>query len=103
MIDGKIIIKKLRWNKEKNEILKKDRNISFEVVADIIRKGNIIDDIVHPNKTKFQNQKIFIAEVNNYIYLIPYIETKDEIFLKTIYPSRKFTELYLHGDDNEKK
>ncbi|OGU37842.1 MAG: toxin [Ignavibacteria bacterium GWB2_35_12] len=96
-------MKKLRWNKEKNEILKKKRNISFEVVADFISKGNIIDDIVHPNKTKFQNQKIFIVDVNNYIYLIPYIETKDEIFLKTIYPSRKFTQLYLYGDSDEEK
>ena len=29
-----------------------------------------------------------------YIWVVPYVETKDEIFLKTMFPSRKYTKLY---------
>lgn len=38
---------------------------------------------------------MFVVEIENYIYLVPFIEKEDEIFLKTIYPSRKATKKYL--------
>ncbi len=87
--------KRLNWNEEKNLILKKDRNIGFEIIAEKIINGEIIDDIFHPNDQKYSNQRVFVIEIEEYIYLIPYIESEDEIFLKTIYPSRKFTKIYL--------
>lgn len=87
--------KKLRWNIEKNNILINERNISFEKVAEKIKLGEIIDDIFNPNNEKYSNQKIFLIDIEHYIYLVPYIETEEEIFLKTIYPSRKFTKMYL--------
>lgn len=87
--------KKILWNEDKNEILKVERFISFEEIAQKLYNGEIIDDIYHPNSEKYAKQRIFVIEVNNYIYLVPYIENDEEIFLKTIYPSRKFTKLYL--------
>lgn len=87
--------KVLNWNQEKNLILKNERNITFETVAEKIIKGDIIDDIYHPNKDKYLNQRIFVIDIDDYIYLVPYIENKEEIYLKTIYPSRKFTKIYL--------
>ena len=30
-------------------------------------------------------------EVDDYVYLVPFVETESEIFLKTIIPSRKAT------------
>ena len=36
-----------------------------------------------------------MLEIGGYAYLVPYVETDEEIFLKTVYPSRKFTEIYL--------
>jgi len=87
--------KLINWNEEKNIILKNERNIGFEIVAEKIRNGEIIDDIFHPNSDKYSNQRIFVIDIENYIYLVPYIENENEIFLKTIYPSRKFTKIYL--------
>ena len=37
----------------------------------------------------YSEQKAFVLEINNYVYLVPYLETDEEIFLKTLYPSRK--------------
>ena len=42
-----------------------------------------------------------VIEINNYAYLVPYVEDENEIFLKTIIPSRKATEIYL-GEKHEK-
>jgi len=41
-----------------------------------------------------------IIEYKNYVYLVPFIENKKEIFLKTIIPSRKATKKYLGGETN---
>lgn len=54
-----------------------------------------IDDIDHPNQEKYFGQRMMVFNINNYIYLVPYIENVDEIFLKTIIPSRKATKNYL--------
>ena len=83
------------WNTEKNERLKKERNISFETISEKIISKDIIDIIKHPNHAKYPNQKVFIIEVNDYIYYVPFIEDEDKIFLKTIIPSRKATNKYL--------
>ena len=85
------------WNNEKNEILKKDRTISFEELVLSISEGNIIAVLDHPNKEKYGNQKIYLIKYNNYIYVVPFVENKEEneIFLKTIYPSREYTRKYL--------
>ena len=63
--------KKLSWNEDKNNILKKERNIGFEIVAEKIIIGDIIDDIFHPNSENYANQRIFIIEIEEYIYLVP--------------------------------
>jgi hypothetical protein len=38
---------------------------------------------------------MLVVDVENYIYLIPYVESKGELFMKTIIPSRKATMQYL--------
>jgi hypothetical protein len=53
----------------------------------------------HPNQKKYQGQKIFVVQVENYVYLVPFVETESEIFLKTIIPSRKATRKYLKGSE----
>jgi uncharacterized DUF497 family protein len=83
------------WDSEKNNILKNERNISFEEVIFHIQRGDLIDIIPNPNKEKYPNQKIYVVTIDEYIYLIPFIETKEIIFLKTIIPSRKATKEYL--------
>lgn len=93
------INKTIRYSLEKNEILKKERNISFEDVILSIESGYLLDDIEHPNKEKYQNQNIFIilVQVKNYVYLVPYVEENEYIFLKTIIPSRQMNKKYNKG------
>ena len=88
------------WNYEKNLWLKEHRGISFEDILLYINNGGLVDDMLHPNQNKYPNQRIMMVNIDNYIYLIPYVETKTERFLKTIIPNRKATKKYL-GDNYE--
>ncbi len=90
-------MKYFSWNNEKNQLLKTERNISFEEVVFYIEKKQILDIVEHPNQEKYKGQKIFIINIHNYAYLVPFIENEEGIFLKTIIPSRKATEKYLGG------
>jgi uncharacterized DUF497 family protein len=90
-------MKLINWNKEKNEWLKQNRDICFDDILFYIDNDLVIDDIEHPNKEKFSNQRIMVIDINEYVYLVPYVESKNEIFLKTIIPSRKATKSYLEG------
>lgn len=83
------------WNSKKNEELIKERGISFERVVQHIEKEGILDVIKHPNTSKYPNQRMYIIEIDNYAYLVPFVENDNEIFLKTIIPSRKATRKYL--------
>jgi len=86
------------WNAEKNELLIVDRGISFEEVIFYIENDGLLDEIAHPNNKDYSHQRIFVVAVGDYVYLVPYVESNDEIFLKTIIPSRKFTKIYF-GDE----
>ncbi len=88
--------KTIRYSLEKNEILKSQRDISFEDVILALENGDLLDDITHPNKEKYPNQNIFIIliRVKEYVYLIPYVEDETSIFLKTIIPSRQMNKKY---------
>ena len=83
------------WDDEKNERLKRERDVSFEEVVIEIFEGNILADVKHPNKVQYPNQRMFIVEIDNYVYLVPYVEDKEKVFLKTVMPSRKATKKYL--------
>jgi len=85
------------WDDEKNEQLKKSRNMSFEIIVSQIEMGNVLDIIKNPNQDKYRNQLIFVIEYDGYVYLVPFIEDESKIFLKTIIPSRKSTRKYLGG------
>lgn len=79
--------------------MKEERQISFEDVVFYISQGFLLDVLEHPNQEKYQGQKIFVVEIEEYAYLVPFIEGEQEIFLKTIIPSRKATRTYLKGDE----
>jgi hypothetical protein len=79
----------------KNEILKQDRGVSFEAVVFHVERGDLLDILEHPNQERYSGQKIFVVHVGDYAYLVPFVESSDEVFLKTIIPSRRATSLYL--------
>jgi len=85
------------WNEEKNELLKKDRGISFEIIVSQIEMGNLLAVIEHPNSGKYGDQQIYVVEYENYAYLVPFVEDEERVFLKTIIPSRKATKKYIKG------
>lgn len=87
-------MKPFAWNDEKNRLLKKERGISFEEVVFHIEAGDILDVFDHPNQERYPGQKIYAISVEDYVYLVPYLETDHEVFLKTIIPSRKATKHY---------
>ncbi|MEA2028880.1 MAG: BrnT family toxin [Campylobacterota bacterium] len=91
--------KAVRYSYEKNEILKSERGVSFEDVILAIEHGDLLDDIAHSNKEKYPNQNIFIIliRIKEYVYLVPYVEDDEVIFLKTIIPSRKMNKKQNKG------
>ncbi len=99
MIDFLInaIMKHYTWNPEKNMTLKRERNISFEEIVFHIEQGDEIDIYEHPNQDLYKEQKISVIIIDNYAYLVPFVESETEIFLKTIIPSRKAAKKYLGG------
>ena len=62
----------------------------------------MLDDYLHPNQQKYAGQRIMVIGIDNYAYLVPYVEDEGELFLKTIIPSRRATEKYL-GEKHENK
>lgn len=84
-------MKELKWNLLKSERLKRTRGASFE---DIIQ-SKLIAVKRHPRKAE---QKIMLFEHKGYIWIVPYVESGSEIFLKTLYPSRKYTKIYRRGE-----
>ncbi|GAB4492680.1 MAG: hypothetical protein OHK0031_15700 [Anaerolineales bacterium] len=90
-------MKLFAWNDEKNELLKNTRQICYEDVLLAIETGFLLDILEHPNQDKYQGQKIFVVQVDGYVYLVPFVETESEVFLKTIIPSRKAAKKYLKG------
>jgi uncharacterized DUF497 family protein len=83
--------KTYNWNTDKNQMLVQERGISFERIVFEISIGNEVAVVMHPNQDKYPGQMISMVEVDDYVYLVPFIETDSEIFLKTIIPSRKAT------------
>ena len=89
------------WNPEKNEWLKRERGISFEDVVFNIEAGDEIDVFEHPNQDRYPGQKISVVLIEGYAYLVPFVESEREIFLKSIIPSRKASKQYAGEPDEQ--
>ena len=89
-------MKYLNWSPEKNKILMAERGICFEEIAYLIEAGKILAVEENPGHP---NQKIYILEMEGCAVIVPFVETENEIFLKTAFPSRKYTKQYgLKGE-----
>jgi uncharacterized DUF497 family protein len=85
-----------RWDALKNERLKKERGVSFEEII----ASKFIELEEHPSR---KNQLVMLFEYKDYIWVAPCVVEKDHIFLKTLFPSRKYTRKYRKDQvrDNE--
>ena len=90
----------IRWDAKKNEWLWTNRGVGFELALLKIAAGDILDVVDHPS-ARYSHQRVFIVDIGKYVYLIPFVETDKEIFLKTMIPSRKATKQYLRGAGNQ--
>ena len=79
------------WNESKNDKLREERDVCFEDVVVAINEGKLHDVLAHPNPAKYPKQRFYIIEIQEYIYVVPFVEDEVKVFLKTIYPSRKLT------------
>lgn len=91
-------MKPVNWSTEKNIRLKRERGVSYEEALSAISHGGLLDVLDHPNSEQYPNQRMFVVRIRGYAYLVPFVETDSEIFLKTIIPSRKATRKYLAED-----
>ncbi len=91
------VSKIIRWDIKKSTWLRGSSargGIGFEECVVLIEAGQILDSIDNPS-ANHSCQKVFVLDIDSYVYLVPYVETDAEIFLKTLYPSRKHTAIYL--------
>ena len=88
-------MKRFNWNDGKNERLRAERGITFEEILFHIENGDLLDVLEHPNADRYPGQRILVVGVNDYVYLVPYVEDDRELLLKTIIPSRKATKQYI--------
>ena len=84
-----------KWDEEKNAKLVRVRGISFQEVVLCIEDDQVLEVIDNPNKEKYEHQRVFVVKVRDYVYLVPFVDNGEEMFLKTIIPSRKWTKKYL--------
>ena len=61
-----------------------------------IDNNQVLDVLENPAHSQ---QRVMIMNFNNYAYVVPYVEDDEKIFLKTVYPSRKYTKRYLESKE----
>ncbi len=94
-------MKYFAWDEKKNNLLKETRNISFEEIVLSLSNNKLLEVVEHPNKDRYPNQKMFIVNVRDYAYIVPFVEDEKKYYLKTIYPSREATKKYLRKEDED--
>ncbi|MEI8321313.1 MAG: toxin [Alphaproteobacteria bacterium] len=80
------------FDPEKNRKLIEVRRISFEKIISALDTRGALDVLMNPN---YAHQKMYVVELHDYIYLAPFVEERNYIFLKKAYPSRKAEKIYL--------
>jgi hypothetical protein len=99
------MVKSIRWNEEKGRALAEDEargRVGFEECIAAIAAGRIVDVVAIPS-LNHPSQRMFILAIRNHAYCVPFVESDAEIFLRTVFPSRKFTAIYLPEQDNDEQ
>jgi hypothetical protein len=98
-------MKKIAWNPEKAAELRNNAirgNVGFEDCVVALESGKLLDVTPNPS-SNHASQKMFVLNINNYAYCVPFVESDTEIFLKTVFPSRKYTALYLPDESHDEE
>ena len=92
-------MKRFVWDEKKNRVLKEERGVSFEMVLQAMEDGRLLDVLEHPNKEKYGGQRLYVVQIDKYVWIVPFEDKGEEKILKTIFPSRRYTYKYLGGED----
>ena len=65
-------IEEIERNAEKNQFLMEIRGVSFDLIAPLIREGDILDVYENPNQERYPGQQIFVVRIDDYAYLSNY-------------------------------
>jgi len=80
------------WDEKKKNLLKAQRGISLEEVAEIILDKKYLEILENPSNP---DQMVFVLNYHGYIHIVPFIvDEKGNLVLKTVFPSRKFNKKY---------
>lgn len=82
----------IRWNETKNHRLIQMRGVGFQ---DLLDYGDVI--LIGKNPLRKDQWFIFVW-YERYIWVIPFVRDPEGVFLKTFYPSRKYTKRFLKGE-----
>jgi len=83
------ILRYFTWDNAKNEKLRAERGVCFEDVVFHVEKGDVLDIMDHPNQERYKGQRLIVVQIEDYVYIVPCLETEDCVVLKTIIPSRE--------------
>ena len=88
---------KINYSLKKNQLLKETRGVCFEDVIGVLSLRNLVAVIENPNTKDYPDQYILLVRMDDYIHVVPFLTDKEnkQYFLKTVYPSRKYTKIYL--------
>lgn len=86
-----------QWDPAKNAWLIKHRGISFDDIVWHMAQGDLLDVLVC-DRERYRGQQQFVVNVNDYAYLVPFIERGGVMVLKTVIPCRKLIERYLRKE-----
>ena len=91
-----------KYDAEKNAKLLLERGIGFNEVICAVEDGQVLDIKVHPNQEQYPNQKIMYVRILREVYGVSYVEDEQgDVFLKTVFPSRKARKAFLRIDELE--
>jgi len=91
-------LKHFTWDPEKNKKLKAQRGVSFEDIVLRLERGDVLDILEHPDQESYEGQRLFVVNIEEYVYVVPFVEEEEQVVLKTIIPSRKATKKYLRRE-----
>jgi uncharacterized DUF497 family protein len=77
----------IKWDEEKSKLLKEERGVSFEEILDSTFLG------AEKHRTR-KNQMVLLYEYKKYVWVVPCVVEGKYIFLKTMFPSRKYTKIF---------
>ena len=80
----------IRWGAAKNEKLLRQRGVCFETII----QARFLAVKRHPRRT---HQDLLLFEYRGYVWVVPYVTNGGTMFLKTLFPSRKYTALWKKG------